>query len=114
MKRLATILLTSLLIGCGSTPPVSVKIPAIPAPTKFVKGDLVLVTSPDKKTKVQGVVIDVGPMAAWIDPITNQEFTSRAYRIEVMIDDKPQVGVAPELALTKLPKEDCPPPRKKK
>lgn len=112
MKQLATIVFASLLIGCGgceSTPPAPVEIPAITAPvkqtpvekTKFVKGDLVTVTSPDGKTQVQGVVEDVGPLVLWLNPVTNKNIESRAYRIKVVVNGKDQIGVAPEFALTK-------------
>ena len=121
MKQLVVVALLALTActGCESTPPAPTKLPPLPAElrpqektkpvvkvkvtpaTKFGVGDKVTMESPDGKTTVDGVILEVGPVVTWINPVTKEEIESRAYLVQITVDGKAQRGPAPEFALTR-------------
>jgi hypothetical protein len=121
MKRLITTVFLFTLVactsGCESVKPQPTKLPPAPAkveapvekpkaePTeaapKFAAKDLVYVTSADGELKVEGIVIEVGPVTTWTHLITGKEFTSRAYHVHYMYKGQEQCGTLPEIVLEK-------------
>jgi len=130
MRLLAAAALCATLVvcGCESTKPIPTKLPPRPAKvevpkpvikvtvtpvSKFKAGDRVTIVDPSGKVVVSGVVLDVGPVVTWTNPITKEEIVARAYRIKAVVDGKPRVGVAPEFALTLVARAEEPPVKKK-
>lgn len=115
MKLATTLILFALLTGCTgceSTEPSPIKLPPLPveAPvieveitpvTKFKIGDKITLISPDGKTKVDGVIVEIGPVGLWVNSNTNEERTGRVCIIEATVDGKTVRGPVPEFALTK-------------
>jgi hypothetical protein len=130
MRLLVAIALCATLVACGgceSTKPAPTKLPPLPAKveapkpviqvtvtpvSKFNVGDRVTIVDPSGKVVVSGVVLDVGPIVTWTNPVTKKEIVARAYRIKAVVDGVPMVGVAPEFALTLVAREEEPPVKK--
>lgn len=112
MKRLATVTLLSVLTacaGCESTPvtstpatPVMPVTPVAPAEAeaKFAIGDEVIITMGDDST-LDGTIVDVGPMAEWMNSETKEVIASRVYLVSAVVNGQPALGKVPEFALVR-------------